>query len=88
MLLWLLADRWGQVRPDGTAIPIRITHTLLADLVAAQRPSVSTAISELTRRGLVIPIEGGGWILRGNPPGELVKLRDTEPVRPMRPHHE
>ena len=78
MLLWHLADRWGQVRPDGIAIPIRIAHTLLADLIAAQRPSVSTAISELTRRGLVIPIESGGWVLRGNPPGELVKLRDTE----------
>ena len=67
MLLWHLADRWGQVRPDGIAIPIRIAHTLLADLIAAQRPSVSTAISELTRRGLVIPIDSGGWVLRGNP---------------------
>ena len=88
MLLWHLADRWGQVRPDGIAIPIRIAHTLLADLVAAQRPSVSTAISELTRRGLVVPIDGGGWVLRGNPPGELVKLRDTELDRPTRPHRE
>ena len=77
MLLWHLADRWGHVRPDGIAIPIQIPHTILADLIAAQRPTVTTAMSELTRRGLIVPMHRG-WLLRGRPPAQLVELRDAE----------
>ena len=77
MLLWHLADRWGHVRPDGIAIPIQLPHTLLAELLAAQRPTVTTAMSELTRRGLIVPMHRG-WLLRGQPPAELLELRDAE----------
>jgi CRP-like cAMP-binding protein len=76
MLLWHLADRWGHVRPDGIAIPIQIPHTLLADLTAAQRPTVTTAMSELTRQGIIASLDRG-WLLRGNPPAELLELRDA-----------
>lgn len=68
MLLWHLAARWGRVRSDGTVVPLRLTHTVLADLVAARRPTVTTALSELTRRGLVRFSEDG-WVLSGSPPG-------------------
>ena len=47
MLLWHLAARWGRVRSDGTVLRLRLTHALLADLVAARRPTVTTALSEL-----------------------------------------
>ena len=43
MLLWHLADRWGRVTADGVRIRLRLTHELLADLVAARRPAVTTA---------------------------------------------
>ena len=36
MLLWHLAGRWGRVRSDGTILPVRLTHSVLADLVAAR----------------------------------------------------
>ena len=70
MLLWHFADRWGTVRRDGVLLPLTLTHALLADLVAAQRPTVSAAIGVLAREGRVERVEGG-WLLYGSPPGEL-----------------
>ena len=64
MLLWHLAGRWGRVRPDGVVVSMRLTHSVLADLVAARRPTVSTALSGLAERGLVCQT-GDGWLLRG-----------------------
>ncbi len=71
MLLWHLAARWGRVRSDGTVLRMRLTHAVLADLVAARRPTVTTALSELTRRGLV-RTDGETWLLSGEAPGDLL----------------
>jgi len=68
MLLWHLAARWGRVRSDGTVLPLRLTHNVLADLVAARRPTVTSALSELSRRGLV-RFADDVWLLTGGPPG-------------------
>ncbi len=70
MLLWHLASRWGRVRSDGTVLPLRLTHSVLADLVAARRPTVTSALSELSRRGLV-RFSHDVWVLSGGPPAEL-----------------
>ena len=80
MLFWHLADRWGRVGTDGLIVPLRLTHTVLADLVAARRPTVTMALSDLTRRGLIHPVDDG-WVLAGEPPGELLELRSVD-VRP------
>ena len=72
-LLWHLADRWGRVRSEGILLPLSITHSVLADMVAARRPTVTTSLSELTRLDLVRPVDGG-WLLRGERPGELLEL--------------
>jgi CRP/FNR family transcriptional regulator, cyclic AMP receptor protein len=79
MLLWHLADRWGYVRPDGVALPVHLTHAVLADLVAARRPTVTRALSELTARGLVAPM-AKGWLLLGQPPGDLAEVRLPDPL--------
>ena len=73
MLFWHLAKRWGRVRPEGVGLPLRLTHSILAELVAARRPTVTSALSELTRRELVRAMDGG-WLLFGEPPGELLEL--------------
>src|SRR5450432_3268718 len=70
MLLWHLAGRWGRVRSDGVVVPLRLTHTILAELVAARRPTVTSALTELGRRGVITPVEHG-WLLSGDPPGEI-----------------
>jgi CRP/FNR family transcriptional regulator, cyclic AMP receptor protein len=82
MLLWHLADRWGRVATDGVIVPLPLTHTVLSDLVAARRPTVTSALSDLAKRGVVHPTDDG-WVLSGEPPGELLALRSVE-VRPIR----
>jgi CRP/FNR family cyclic AMP-dependent transcriptional regulator len=69
MLFWHLAGRWGRVRSDGVVVPLRLTHTVLSDLVAARRPTVTSALSDLARRGVVRVVDEG-WLLSGDPPGE------------------
>jgi hypothetical protein len=76
MLFWHLAARWGRVRGDGVAVPLRLTHAVLADLVAARRPTVTTALTELTRQGLVRSVDDG-WLLVGEPPGETVAIQHS-----------
>ncbi|MBS1860556.1 MAG: Crp/Fnr family transcriptional regulator [Actinobacteria bacterium] len=62
MLLWLLAERWGYVTRSGVRVAAPLTHALLAELVAARRPSVSTALTKLVRSGQVIRV-GSEWVL-------------------------
>jgi len=76
MLFWHLAARWGRVRSDGTLLPLRLTHSVLADLVAARRPTVTSALSDLSRQG-VINFGDDGWLLRGDPPGELLNMGEV-----------
>lgn len=70
LLFWGLADRWGRVGPDGIVLELPLTHQVIGRLVGAQRPSVTTALSDLARRGVIERREDGAWILRGDPPGE------------------
>ncbi len=78
LLFWHLADRWGRVRSDGVMIPLRLTHAVLSDLVAARRPTVTSALSDLSRPGVVNSVPGG-WLLSGEPPrgGEFADRADN-----------
>jgi hypothetical protein len=71
LTLWHLAERWGRVHPDGIVVPLPLGHQRLADLVGAQRQSVTTAMGGLTRSGAVSRREDGNWVLHGDPPEEL-----------------
>src|SRR5919107_502227 len=73
MLMWHLADRWGRVTPEGIRIPLRLTHQVLADLVASRRPSVTSGLAQLAREGLVSKV-GETWLLHGEPPAELYEV--------------
>jgi CRP/FNR family transcriptional regulator, cyclic AMP receptor protein len=77
MVLWHLADRWGRVRSEGVVLPLNLTHSVLADLVAARRPTVTSALSELARQELLEP-QTRGWLLLGEPPGELLDLERVQ----------
>jgi hypothetical protein len=69
--LWHLAERWGRVHPDGIVLPLPLGHQRLADLVGASRPTVTTALGELTAAGSIARRDGGEWVLLGAPPEEL-----------------
>lgn len=73
MVLWHLADRWGKTGAAGVTLDAPLTQGLLAELVAARRPTVSTAIGRLIREHR-IERRSNGWLLRGGPPLELTEL--------------
>jgi hypothetical protein len=68
ILLWQIAERWGEVGKDGIRITIRLPHRILAELVGARRPSVTSALAELQQEGLLDTAEDGSWVLLGGPP--------------------
>lgn len=53
LLLWHLAGRWGRVEPAGIRLTLPLTHRLLGQLAAAERPSISHALARLSNAGLV-----------------------------------
>ncbi len=53
LLLWHLSARWGRVEPGGVRLSLPLTHRLLGQLVAAERPSISHALKRLAGAGLV-----------------------------------
>jgi hypothetical protein len=71
LTLWHLAERWGRVHPDGIVVPLPLGHQRLADLVGAQRQSVTTAMGGLTRDGAVSRRDNGHWVLHRDPPEEM-----------------
>ncbi len=70
MLFWHLASRWGRVGSGVVTVPLRLTHAVLSELAAARRPTVTSALTGLSRRGLVRSTDAG-WVLSGEPPGEM-----------------
>jgi CRP/FNR family cyclic AMP-dependent transcriptional regulator len=53
LLLWHLAARWGRVEPAGIRVTLPLTHRLIGQLVAAERPSITHALARLGHAGLV-----------------------------------
>jgi CRP-like cAMP-binding protein len=74
MLLWHFADRWGKVGATGATIDVPLTHEVLAELVGARRPTVSTALGQLAKEGKVIRSGRRRWRLQGGPPVDLDEL--------------
>ena len=68
-LFWHLAERWGRMTTSGVAIPMTLSHRVLAQLVGARRPTVSTALAELAEREELVRRDDGTWLLRSDPIG-------------------
>jgi CRP-like cAMP-binding protein len=75
LTLWQLAYRFGRVPPAGVVLDLRLTHSQLADMVAAQRPSVTTALGRLGATGRLACPSRHRWVLHGSPPPKLSPLR-------------
>lgn len=70
LLLWHLGGRWGFRSSAGVIVPLRLSRTLVADLVCSTRESVSRAMTVLVAEGTVEPIPRG-FLLHGSPPGAV-----------------
>jgi CRP/FNR family cyclic AMP-dependent transcriptional regulator len=71
LMLWQMASKWGRIRSDGVLLPVKLTHSVLSELVASRRPTITTALAELSQRGLVQRVEQG-WLLLGDPPDHVM----------------
>jgi CRP/FNR family cyclic AMP-dependent transcriptional regulator len=78
-MLWLLAETWGHVTPNGTTVPVALTHDALGECIGARRPTVSLALKELAERGALVR-GSDGWLLTepmpGTPEALPARLRD------------
>lgn len=75
VLLWHLADRYGRVTPDGVIVPLKLSHSDLAELIGSQRPSVSARLADLSASGRVVRRADRTWMLCGDPPTEVRDMR-------------
>jgi hypothetical protein len=74
VLFWHLAERWGHVTPDGVLLRLRLSHEVLGQLVGCQRASVTTALRHIEETGLLVRRADATWLLRGDPPEEMVHV--------------
>ena len=98
-LFWHLAERWGRVTPEGVVVTAPIPHRMVAQLVGARRPTVSTALSQLAERGELVRRPDDSWLLTGAPVGvpteeaaRIVRRRrrrfEPPPAQAHPPEHE
>jgi CRP/FNR family transcriptional regulator, cyclic AMP receptor protein len=85
VVLWHFAGRWGRVGPKGVSVPLPVTHQMLAGIIGAQRPSVTSALGELRRAGVVERQPDGTWLLHGAPPEEMAQVAAIAAGRPLSP---
>lgn len=78
-VMWHFADRWGTVTSDGVRLEVRLTHELLARVVGARRPSVTTALKRLIEAGSLRSLPRSRWLLLGSPPAALREVRERSP---------
>jgi hypothetical protein len=62
-LFWHLAERWGRMTADGIVVPLALPHRLIGELIGARRPTVSTALGQLSADGIIVRREDGTWLL-------------------------
>jgi CRP-like cAMP-binding protein len=74
LMLWHFADRWGRMTKEGARVRIPVTHSVLASVVGARRPSVTTALGRLEEEGLIERLPDGVWLLHGAPPADFARL--------------
>lgn len=71
LAMWHFGDRWGRMGADGVIVPVKLPHRMLAQLVGARRPSVTTALAGLKADGLLVERDDGTWLLPGAAPDDL-----------------
>jgi hypothetical protein len=70
LLFALLGERWGKATSAGVVVAMPLTHQVLATLIGARRPSVSTALRGLSAAGLLQRTAEGWLLCRASPNGQ------------------
>jgi len=77
LALWILADRWGRATPEGTSLPLALTHDLLGQLTASRRPTATVALSALEAGGAIRHYADGSWLLTEQAGRRVASLAKT-----------
>ena len=77
--LWHLADRFGVVQPGAVKLDVPLTHAVLARLIGARRPTVTTALQRLIQLGY-LQREGRAFVLLGDA-SAVGELESRSPAR-------
>jgi CRP-like cAMP-binding protein len=64
-IMWHLAARTGRITADGMVVPHPLSHCAIADLIGAQRSTISLAAKHLEAEGHLIRRADGTWLLPG-----------------------
>jgi CRP/FNR family transcriptional regulator, cyclic AMP receptor protein len=75
LLFALLGERWGKATAAGVLVAMPLTHQVLATLVGARRPSVSTALRGLSASGFLQRTTEGWLLCRTTPDGQPSRPR-------------
>ena len=68
LLFWQLAEVWGTRETDGISLEVDLPHRVIAELIGARRPTVSTALSTLQAKRRLTSPSRGVWHVHGPPP--------------------
>ncbi len=82
LTLWILADSCGRVTPEGTLLPISLSHEALGRLAAARRPTISLALRSLETTGCVQRRANGHLVLGSAARRRVQELTYTTNSRP------
>jgi hypothetical protein len=77
--LWHLADRFGVVMPGAVKLDIPLTHAVIARLIGARRPTVTTALQRLIQLGY-LRRDGRAFVLIGDATA-VSELESRSPAR-------
>lgn len=77
--LWHLADRFGVVQPGRVRLDVPLTHAVLARLIGARRPTVTTALQRLIQLGY-LRRDGRAFVLLGDA-SAVEELDSRSPAR-------
>jgi CRP/FNR family cyclic AMP-dependent transcriptional regulator len=77
--LWHMAERYGVVVPGAVRIDVPLTHSVLARLVGARRPTVTTALQRLMHLGY-LQRDSRAFVLLGDA-GAVGELESRSPSR-------
>jgi CRP/FNR family cyclic AMP-dependent transcriptional regulator len=61
-----LAERFGQMTPEGALVDLDLTHEVIGRLVGSRRPTVSLALQSLAAHGTLDRRSDGRWVLDPN----------------------
>jgi CRP/FNR family cyclic AMP-dependent transcriptional regulator len=78
-LLWHLAECWGQVTADGTALRLHLTHETIGGLVGARRSTVTLALGQLREEGAIRREQEGLLLLKAPAHSTPRPTRDMGP---------